>query len=72
MAFIAFRDRFPTLMPVMTVVQRIVSPYDDIFKQEIDDQWRRMPIATARHPEGICGVSEPDKFWALLTKTEFN
>lgn len=56
-----FREHVPTLMPLMEVVPRIIASFDDTKKQQIDDQWRRLPIAKARHPA---------EFWAMLHKTE--
>lgn len=57
-------------MPLIEVVPRIIAPADDAKKQIIDDQWRRLPNAQARHPEGLSEINEPDKFWAHLLKTE--
>lgn len=65
-----FRSRFPTLMPLIELVPRIIAPPDNAKKQVIDDQWRNLPNAKARHPEGLNELSEPDKFWAKLLKTE--
>ncbi|KAF9820226.1 hypothetical protein SFRURICE_010218 [Spodoptera frugiperda] len=65
-----FRSRFPTLIPLIKLVPRIIAPPDNAKKQVIDDQWRNLPNAKARHPEGLNELSEPDKFWAKLLKTE--
>lgn len=65
-----FRSHFPTLMPLMEVVPRIIAPADYAKKQIIDNQWRSLPNAQARHPKGLNEISEPDKFWAQLLKTE--
>lgn len=65
-----FRSHFPTLMPLMEVVPRIIAPADYTKKQIIDNQWRTLPNAQARHPQGLNEISEPDKFWAQLLKTE--
>ncbi|GBP92890.1 hypothetical protein EVAR_49049_1 [Eumeta japonica] len=65
-----FRSHFPTLMPLMEVVPRIIAPADYAKKQIIDNQWRTLPNARARHPQRLNEISEPDKFWAQLLKTE--
>ncbi|KAJ2954866.1 hypothetical protein O0L34_g3184 [Tuta absoluta] len=65
-----FRNHFPTLMPLKEVVPRIIAPDDYAKKQIIDDQWRKLPNAIARYPEGLTEISEPDKFWAQLLKTD--
>ncbi|CAG4952589.1 unnamed protein product [Parnassius apollo] len=65
-----FRSNFPTLMPLMEVVPRIIATADHAKKQIIDNQWRSLPNAQARHPKGLNEISEPDKFWAQLLKTE--
>ncbi|KAL4711278.1 hypothetical protein ACJJTC_019119 [Scirpophaga incertulas] len=57
-------------MPLMEVVPRIIAPADYAKKQIIDNQWRTLPNAHARHPQGLNEISEPDKFWAQLLKTE--
>lgn len=68
-----FRERFPTLMPLIELVPRIIAPNDNAKKQIIDDQWRRLPNTEARHPEGLNEIREPDKFWAhLLTCEDFS
>lgn len=43
----AFREKTPSLLPLIQVLPRIVS--EDNFKliQTIDDQWRKLPIAVA-------------------------
>ncbi|KAJ0172078.1 hypothetical protein K1T71_012051 [Dendrolimus kikuchii] len=61
---------FPTLMPLIEVVPRIIAPADNAKKQVIDDQWRSLPNAQARYPKGLNEICEPDKFWAHLLKTE--
>ncbi|KAI5633181.1 hypothetical protein NE865_14133 [Phthorimaea operculella] len=65
-----FRNHFPTLMPLVEMVPRIIAPDDYADKQIIDDQWRRLPNAIARYPKGLTEISEPDKFWAQLLKTD--
>ncbi|XP_063890379.1 uncharacterized protein LOC135116761 [Helicoverpa armigera] len=65
-----FRDLVPTLMPLMEVVPRISASFNDSQKQEIDDQWRRLPIAKARYPEQLQDTKEPDEFWAMLVKND--
>ncbi|GBP16844.1 hypothetical protein EVAR_13225_1 [Eumeta japonica] len=49
---------------------RIIAPADYAKKQIIDNQWRTLPNARARHPQRLNEISEPDKFWAQLLKTE--
>lgn len=65
-----FRDLVPTLMPIMEVVPHISASLNDSQKQEIDDQWKRLPIAKARYPEQLQDTKEPDEFWAMLLKND--
>ncbi|CAG4955963.1 unnamed protein product [Parnassius apollo] len=57
-----FRVHVPTLMPLIEVVPCIIASFDDTKKQQIDDQWRRLPIAKARHPTELKNTTEPDEF----------
>ncbi|CAG5019637.1 unnamed protein product [Parnassius apollo] len=65
-----FRIHVPTLMPLMEGVPRIIASFDDTKKQQIDDQWRILSIAKARHPAELKNTTEPDELWEMLHKTE--
>ena len=45
---LAYRENCPSSIPLIKVVPRLVE--NDILIQQIDDQWRNLPIALAKHP----------------------
>lgn len=55
-----FRKDNPSLLPLFTVLPRIVQ--NDELMQTIDDQWRRLPMALAVLSEEI-DIRYPDLFW---------
>ncbi|GBP73985.1 hypothetical protein EVAR_87850_1 [Eumeta japonica] len=61
---------FPNTYATYGSGPRIIAPADYAKKQIIDNQWRTLPNARARHPQRLNEISEPDKFWAQLLKTE--
>lgn len=66
-----FRENTPSLLPLIKVLPRIVSPVNIILMQSIDDQWRKLPITMAIITDDILNMSidsgnnkiNIDSFW---------
>lgn len=58
-----YREACPTLIPLIKVVPRLID--NDILIQKIDDQWRSLPIALAKHPNGDLVNLQVDTFWLV-------
>lgn len=65
----AFREELPTLLPLLSALPRLVNEES---MQMIDDQWRRLPYASAILSEECKTIFEPDRFWfkVLSSKSE--
>lgn len=60
-----FRSKFPSLLPLVNLLPRIVANDDFQLIQKIDDQWRKLPFINHVFTD------EPvDKFWANLEKND--
>lgn len=60
---LTYRETSPSLIPLIKVVPRMIE--NDSLIQKIDDQWRSLPIALAKHPnEDIINLSV-DTFWQV-------
>lgn len=58
-----FRDKEPSLVPLMSLMPRLVSINDSQAIQNINEQWRRLPIAIAQFPDRLENEKQPDIFW---------
>lgn len=56
-----YRDKCPSLVPVMKVLPRLIENDQSI--QTIDDQWRTLPMALAKHPNEKLSDLPVDTFW---------
>lgn len=66
-----FRENIPSLLPLIKVLPRIVSPNNVQLIQIIDDQWRKLPIIMTTLSDDILNTSidsdakkiNIDSFW---------
>lgn len=66
-----FRENTPSLLPLIKVLPRIVSPNNIQLIQIIDDQWRKLPIVVTTISDDILNMSidldtkkiNTDSFW---------
>jgi len=66
-----FRENTPSLLPLIKVLPRIVSPNNIQLLQTIDDQWRKLPIVITTISDDILNPSidsdvktiNIDSFW---------
>jgi len=64
---INYHDSHPSLVPLISIMSRIV-PEDNLqLIQKIDDQWRSLPLKMIHMPESITNLQyvneSPDIFW---------
>jgi len=59
---LAYRENCPSLISLIKVVPRLV---DNILIQQMDDQWRNLPIALEKHPNEDIINLPVDTFWQV-------
>ncbi|XP_050065744.1 uncharacterized protein LOC114131969 [Aphis gossypii] len=67
---INYHDSHPSLVPLISIMSRIV-PEDNLqLIQKIDDQWRSLPLKMIHMPESITNLQyaneSPDIFWSSI------
>ncbi|XP_050057664.1 uncharacterized protein LOC126550351 [Aphis gossypii] len=67
---INYHNSHPSLVPLISIMSRIV-PEDNLqLIQKIDDQWRSLPLKMIHMPESITNLQyaneSPDIFWSSI------
>lgn len=60
---LSYRETWPSLIPLIKVVPRMVD--NDNLIKKIDDQWRSLPLALAKHPNEDIINLPVDTFWQV-------